>query len=157
MENINYPKGIVPLDIARKMKILGFREPCIFFYREKGMCVCLNTNDTKISGVADYYRVCHIKYNNIEEYDSNQQEDYISLPDYETAYNWFRSFDFIEDFFIRKKEDSSDYICELVLKIKPLEGESYYKKKLIEGIKEVKNELLKKLCDFVYYYTKIKK
>lgn len=49
MENINYPKGIVPLDIARKMKILGFREPCIFFYREKGMCVCLNTNDTKIS------------------------------------------------------------------------------------------------------------
>lgn len=101
--------------------------------------------------------MCHIKYNNIEEYDSNQQEDYISLPDYETAYNWFRSFDFIEDFFIRKKEDSSDDIYELVLKIKSLEGENYYKKKLIGVIKEGKNELLKKLCDFVYYYTKIKK
>lgn len=70
---------------------------------------------------------------------------------------WFRSFDFIEDFFIRKKEDSSDDIYELVLKIKSLEEENYYKKKLIVGIKEVKNELLKELCDFVYYYTKIKK
>ena len=44
-----------------------------------------------------------------------------------------------------------------LLKIKSLEGENYYKKKLIVGIKEVKNELLKELCDFVYYYTKIKK
>ena len=158
MENINYPKGIVPLDIARKMKILGFREPCIFFYREKGKQVCLNSDDTQIIGYADYSKVCFVQYYiDIEEYNSNQYEDYTSLPDYETAYNWFRSFDFIEDFFIRKKEDSSDDIYELVLKIKSLEGESYYKKKLIRGIKEVKNELLKELCDFVYYYTKIKK
>lgn len=153
MNKDTYPKGVVPLEIAKKMKILGFKEPCVFFYREKGMCVCLNTSDTNISGVADYYRVCHIKYNNnIEKYNSNQHEDYISLPDFETAEEWFRSFDFIEDFFIRKKEND---FYEFISYVKNKEGEIYSKGSKFKGIEKTRYELFNELCNIIYYYTKV--
>ena len=148
-----YPKGIVPLEIAKKMKTLGFNQPCIFFYREKGMCVCLNTSDTNISGVADYYRLSHIKYNNnIEKYNSNQQEDYVSLPDFETAYDWFMSFDFIEGFFIKKKEEG---YYEFLLYAKNKTEESYCKRCKFKGLEKTRYELFNELCNTIHYYEKV--
>ena len=150
-----YPKGIVPLEIAKKMKTLGFSEPCIFFHRERGEDghVCLNADDTQIRGYADYSNVCFVQYYiDIEKYNSNQHEEYTSLPDFETAEEWFRSFDFIEDFFIRKKEND---FYEFVSYVKNKEGEIYSKGSKFKGLEKTRYELFNELCNIIYYYEKV--
>ena len=150
-----YPKGIVPLEIAKKMKTLGFNEPCVFFYRERGEDghVCLNSDDTQIRGYADYSNVCFVQYyHDIEAYNSNQHEKYVSLPDFETAYDWFMSFDFIEGFFIKKKEEG---YYEFLLYAKNKTEESYCKRCKFKGLEKTRYELFNELCNTIYYYEKV--
>ena len=74
MENNNYPTWLVPLDIAKELKDIGFDTPCSFYYDEELL---------KISPWHD------------EEFAVTNWNDKlfhycVSLPTYEQVFEWFR-------------------------------------------------------------------
>lgn len=74
MKNNNYPSWLVPLEIAKELKEIGFDTPCSFYYDEKLLkispwhdeeFVVTNWNDK-------LFRYC------------------VSLPTHEQVFEWFR-------------------------------------------------------------------
>ena len=78
--NKNYPSWLVPIDIARKLKELGFKERCIFVYDEQ-QGLTIETSRLHESVIA------------FDEllFDENDFDSVVSVPTYEQAFDWFRS------------------------------------------------------------------
>ena len=75
MKNNNYPNWLVPIEIAKELKAIGFVVPCSFYYDEKLLkispwhdeeFVVTNWNDK-------LFRYC------------------VSIPTWEQVFQWFRS------------------------------------------------------------------
>ena len=80
MKNNNYPSWLVPLEIAKELKEIGFNEPCIFSYSEGiGITACLRYGSGEEPYISDF-----IVGGN------TPNSPYIDLPTYEQVFEWFR-------------------------------------------------------------------
>ena len=76
MKNNNYPSWLVPLDIAKELKEIGFKEKCLCYWHEYFHRIECSTDDED--------RLCP------EYYDYNTDESTTSLPTWEQVLEWFR-------------------------------------------------------------------
>ena len=76
MKNNNYPNWLVPLEIAKKLKEIGFKEKCLCYWHEYFHRIECSTDDEE--------RLCP------EYYDYNTDESSTSLPTWEQVFEWFR-------------------------------------------------------------------
>ena len=76
----NYPSWLVPIDVARMLKRLGFKERCIFVYDEQ-QGLTIETSRLHESVIA------------FDEllFDENDFGDVVSIPTYEQVFEWFAS------------------------------------------------------------------
>ena len=76
MKNNNYPSWLVPLEIAKELKEIGFKEKCLCYWHEYFHRIECSTDDED--------RLCP------EYYDYNTDESTTSLPTWEQIFEWFR-------------------------------------------------------------------
>ena len=76
MKNNNYPIWLVPLEIAKELKEIGFKEKCLCYWHEHLQRIECSTDDEE--------RLCP------EYYDYNTDESTTSLPTHEQVFEWFR-------------------------------------------------------------------
>ena len=89
MKNNNYPNWLVPLDIAKGLKEIGFNEPTLFHYYENDFDVTIETNSYYDEGEAQGY--LHFYISAFKEENFNRDKKCISLPAWEQVFEWFRS------------------------------------------------------------------
>ena len=88
MKNKNYPNWLVSLDIAIKLKEIGFDEPTLFHYYENDFDVTIETNSYYDEGEAQGY--LHFYISAFKEENFNRDKKCISLPTWEQVFEWFR-------------------------------------------------------------------
>lgn len=93
MKTNNHPTWLVPLDIAIKLKEIGFDEPTLFHYYENDFDVSVETNDYYNEGEAQGYLSFYISA--LKENDFNIYKKCISIPTFEQVFEWFISKGFI--------------------------------------------------------------
>ena len=76
MKNYEYPNWLVSLEIAKKLKEIGFKEKCLCYWHEYFHRIECSTDDKD--------RLCP------EYYDYNTDESTTSLPTHEQVFEWFR-------------------------------------------------------------------
>lgn len=82
--NKNYPSWLVPIDIARKLKELGFKERCIFAYDEQqGLTIETSRLHESVVGFDELL------------FDENNFDDVVSVPTYEQVFEWFADKDWL--------------------------------------------------------------
>ena len=86
---LNYPTWLVPLDIAKELKEIGFDEPTLFHYYENDFDVTIETNSYYDEGEAQGY--LHFYISAFKEENFNRDKKCISLPTWEQVFAWFRS------------------------------------------------------------------
>ena len=124
MKNNNYPTWLVPLDIAIKLKEIGFDEPALFHYYENDFDVTIETNSYYDEGEAQGY--LHFYISAFKEENFNRDKKCISLPTWEQVFEWFREkgmfhsifivSDLLEDvkyFEAEIRDNNGDIICIL--------------------------------------------
>lgn len=89
MKNNNYPNWLVPLDIAKELKEIGFNEPTLFHYYENDFDVTIETNSYYDEGEAQGY--LHFYISAFKEENFNRYKKCISLPTWEQVFEWFRN------------------------------------------------------------------
>jgi hypothetical protein len=76
MKNNEYPTWLVPLDIAKKLKAIGFNEYCYFYWdNHLNLVDCYNNENG---------------YPDLEGYNSNKHQCKCSLPTWTEVFAWFR-------------------------------------------------------------------
>lgn len=98
--NKNYPSWLVPIDVARKLKELGFKERCIFAYDEQ-QGLTIETSRLHESVIA------------FDEllFDENDFDAVVSVPTYEQVFEWFANKDWLG---VIISLDTSDYSYKVV-------------------------------------------
>lgn len=76
----NYPSWLVPIETARKLKELGFKERCLFAYdNQRGLTIETSSLHEPIIEFDDLL------------FDENNFDDVVSVPTYEQVFEWFAS------------------------------------------------------------------
>ena len=106
MKNNNYPSWLVPLDIAKELKEIGFDEPTLFHYYENDFDVTIETNSYYDEGEAQGY--LHFYISAFKEENFNRDKKCISLPTWEQVFEWFREKGF--RILLENHEDSTKFM-----------------------------------------------
>lgn len=80
MKTNNYPSWLVPIEIAKKLKKIGFNEECCFVFVYKDENVCLMTKNK-----AQYHYIDDINKDNY-----NRKVDIYSIPTWGQVFELFR-------------------------------------------------------------------
>ena len=88
MKNNNYPTWLVPIEIAKELKEIGFDEPTLFHYYENDFDVTIETNSYYDEGEAQGY--LHFYISAFKEENFNRDKKCFSLPAWEQVFEWFR-------------------------------------------------------------------
>lgn len=121
MKNNNYPTWLVPIEIAKELKEIGFEEECHFFWNfyedVNKMCCYADISEED----DDFLLPNTYNYNNKN---STGYYVYLSLPTWEQVFEWFRenglfhSICIVEDLIEEVKEfeteirdNNGDIIC----------------------------------------------
>ena len=81
MENNNHPTWLVPLEIAKELKEIGFDEPCNHYVRISNDDIKLKINHSSIGLVI-------LKRNS--EYLNDDIASFVTIPTWEQVFEWFR-------------------------------------------------------------------
>ena len=82
--NENYPSWLVPIETARKLKELGFKERCIFAYdKQQGLTIETSRLHESVIAFDDLL------------FDENNFDDVVSVPTYEQVFEWFANKDWL--------------------------------------------------------------
>ena len=95
MKNNNYPNWLVSLDIAKKLKEIGFKEKCLCYWHEYFHRIECSTDDED--------RLCP------EYYDYNTDESTTSLPTWGQVFEWFREKGYHGIIAVRYEDVDSEY------------------------------------------------
>ena len=80
MKNNNYPTWLVPIEIAKELKEIGFKENCYFeFSYDNGLTLEANKRDENTIIEIDDLLFC-----------ANEVWQNISIPTWEQVFEWFR-------------------------------------------------------------------
>ena len=85
MENNNHPTWLVPLEIAKELKDIGFDEPCNHYVRISNDDIKLKINHSSIGLVI-------LKRNS--EYLNDDIASFVTIPTWEQVFEWFREKEF---------------------------------------------------------------
>jgi len=81
MRTNNYPNWLVPLEIAKELKDIGFDEPCNHYVRISNDDIKLKINHSSIGLVI-------LKRNS--EYLNDDIASFVTIPTWEQVFEWFR-------------------------------------------------------------------
>ena len=81
MNKLNYPTWLVPLDIAKELKEIGFDEPCNHYVRISNDDIKLKINHSSIGWVI-------LKRNS--EYLNDDIASFVTIPTWTDVLAWFR-------------------------------------------------------------------
>ena len=122
MKNNNYPTWLVPLDIAKELKDIGFNEPTLFHHYENDFDVTIETNSYYDEGEAQGY--LHFYISAFKEENFNRDKECISLPTWEQVFEWFMSkglfhsicivedlIEEVKEFETEIRDNNADIIC----------------------------------------------
>ena len=84
MNKENYPTWLVPINIAKELKEIGFKEPTMF-------CFISGESDIQLSIYDDISLNYNLYINDIELINYNTKGFYVSIPTWEQALAWFRA------------------------------------------------------------------
>lgn len=79
-----YPTWLVPINIAKELKEIGFKEPTMF-------CFISGESDIQLSIYDDISLNYNLYINDIELINYNTKGFYVSIPTWEQALAWFRA------------------------------------------------------------------
>ena len=127
MNKENYPTWLVPLDIAKKLKEIGFNEPCPFSMDNYWSFVDCSKDG---NGFFD-----------LEGKNYNIYKDVYSIPTWEQALAWFRAKDYYDNLEATSKGTSA-YIFH-----PELENGEFWDFAYKESYEEAREALLLKLID----------
>ena len=82
MENNEHPTWLVPIDIAKELKEIGFNEPCNHYMRISNDDIKLKINHSSIGLVI-------LKRNS--EYLNDDIASFVTIPTWTDVFAWFRS------------------------------------------------------------------
>lgn len=136
MKNNNYPTWLVPLDIAKELKEIGFDEPTLFHYYENDFDVTIETNSYYDEGEAQGY--LHFYISAFKEENFNRDKKCISIPTWEQVFEWFREKGF--NITLENHEDSTKF---MFYNMKINEGKHF--KGEFSNYEEAREELVKTL------------
>ena len=88
MKNNNYPTWLVPIEIAKELKEIGFDVPTLFHYYENDFDITIETNSYYDEGEAQGYLNFYISA--FKEENFNRDKKCISIPTWEQVFDWFR-------------------------------------------------------------------
>ena len=88
MKNNNYPTWLVPIEIAKELKEIGFYVPTLFHYYENDFDITIETNSYYDEGEAQGYLNFYISA--FKEENFNRDKKCISIPTWEQVFDWFR-------------------------------------------------------------------
>ena len=83
MRKENHPSWLVPFDIAKQLKEIGFNENTLF-YRLSG------DTDLKLSVADDVSLDYTLTVEDVEQFNYNRRGFYLSIPTWEQVFEWFR-------------------------------------------------------------------
>ena len=86
--NKNYPTWLVPIEIAKKLKEIGFNEPCLYYNSEaiSGMGYqCIEIEERIHNEDPNVIELRELKYFNY-----NKTKGCTSIPAWEEVFKWFR-------------------------------------------------------------------
>ena len=81
MKTNNYPDWLVPLELAKELKEIGFDEPCNHYVRISNDDIKLKINHSSIGLVI-------LKRNS--EYLNDDIASFVTIPTWEQVFEWFR-------------------------------------------------------------------
>ena len=116
----DYEEFLVPVEIAKELKEIGFDKPCLFDYRndniylEGSASVGFAPDPNNADFVATIEQLC--------EFSNRDISDWVTIPTYEQVFDWFRENGYqfqvgrvcFADEFIPEFWDN--YYCEIYLK-----------------------------------------
>ena len=83
MKNNNYPSWLVPLDIAIKLKEIGFNKKTMFYF--------FSADTTFKFSISEEIHLDYIlPIEDVELYNYNRKGFYASIPTWEQVFEWFR-------------------------------------------------------------------
>ena len=88
MKNNNYPTWLVPIEIAKELKEIGFNEPCLYYNSEaiSGMGYqCIEIEERIHNEDPNVIELRELKYFNY-----NKTKGCTSIPAWEQVFKWFR-------------------------------------------------------------------
>ena len=85
MKTEQYPTWLVPLDIAKELKEIGFNEPCHFYYQND------YSEYLKAGDPNKYHIISDSLAANRKNANHNNSDIAISAPSWEEALAWFRA------------------------------------------------------------------
>ena len=124
MNNENYPNWLVPLEIAKKLKEIGFKDKCLCYWHEYFHRIECSTDDEE--------RLCP------EYYDYNTDESTTSLPTWEQVFEWFRDRKYYGT--LNTYKDGFSFYCEI-------NYNNQYIKVYSKTYEEAREELVKTLIE----------
>ena len=88
MNKENYPSWLVPIEIAKELKKIGFNEPCLYYNSEaiSGMGYqCIEIEERIHNEDPNVIELRELKYFNY-----NKTKGCTSIPTWEQVFKWFR-------------------------------------------------------------------
>ena len=142
MKTNNYPNWLVPLEIAKELKEIGFDLPCTFFWdtSEYSNLRCLS--DNSLGEISANSIPSNLDYNkpNIGGYYACA-----SAPTWEQVLNWFRYKGFYS--YIKKKSSPERYIYYIEYGLITYSEESKEDNFLPKTYEEAREKLVNKLIE----------
>ena len=126
MKNNNYPNWLVPIEIAKELKEIGFDLPCAFVLTNKDRL------GFTTEGEGNYHLFDDLDLN------SNSESSLVCIPTYEQVFEWFREKGFRIS--LENHEDSTKF---MFYNMKINEGKHF--KGEFSNYEEAREELVKTL------------
>ena len=112
MNTNKYPTWLVPLGMAKKLKEVGFNEPCLYYSSEaiSGMeYQCIEIEERIHNEVYNVVELRELKYFNY-----NKTKGCTSLPTWEQVLEWFRGKGFIGVVYYRYRIEDKGFSYEII-------------------------------------------
>ena len=137
MKNNNYPNWLVPLDIAIKLKEIGFNKKTMFYFF---------SGDTtfKFSISEDMPLDYILPIGDVELDNYNQKGFYASIPNWEQVFEWFREKGY-ESYIDIENQSMFDECCYYFYVITNERGREIDSKSYFDDYEEAREALVKAL------------
>ena len=131
---------LVPVEIAKKLKEIGFDKPCLFDYRndniylEGSASVGFSIDPNNADFVATIEQLC--------EFSNRDISDWVKIPTYEQVFTWFRGKGLFHSIILTKDFIENDILFSCEIRNTDTDIVTMFTRGIYE---EAREELLKRL------------
>ena len=144
---MNYEEFLVPVEIAKELKEIGFNEPCLFVLNPHNTLIL--SSEVHDKGIIDIRKIK-------PRSNGKLGEDFCSVPTYEQVFKWFRDKNLIGE--IRSNNDRNNKVVNFFITADNINSDSFDKHFLGEGesYEKLREILLERMIK-IYMIRNIKK